>query len=467
MAMAALEQSRTGLRTERRMSMSDDTLSAAYNQWRWKILVSTFVGYVGFYLTREIFPVVKTTLAKEWGFVDEYGNGIPGHVAPIWAAYYFAYMVGQFLVSAIGRRTGARILLLGGLGASIAVNVICGTLNSPRTFMLFMVVNGLLQATGWPGCVGTVAEWLRPHGRGFIMGVWSTNLLVGTLMVKFLAGWLLHWTWRYSYFGCALLALAVWALLLFWQRNQPEDVNLRSVVRDGGEAGRAVAVSNALHIPFAEYLRLARHPLVVMMAVGYFSVKFLRYSATSWLPSFLELHTGLSKVHAAYYSTMFELGGLPGMILAGWAFQRWFRGNWAALCVIGGVGAVAGYGLINRLGADPWAVALCFGFVGFMLYVSDSLLKGVASVEVAGERNGIAVAGLVNGVASAAPVLQELVIGQGMKGPDPHANFHYAMRVSMPVAILYVLTMAATVWLLRRHQAASRNRRVGPDADSL
>ena len=38
-----------------------------------------------------------------------------------------------------------------------------------------IAVNGLAQATGWSGNVGTMASWFHKHERGKVMGVWSTN----------------------------------------------------------------------------------------------------------------------------------------------------------------------------------------------------------------------------------------------------------------------------------------------------
>ena len=49
----------------------------------------------------------------------------------------------------------------------------------------------MVQAAGWPGTVGGVAEWLRKKERGTVMGIWSTNYLVGNIMVKTMGGALL------------------------------------------------------------------------------------------------------------------------------------------------------------------------------------------------------------------------------------------------------------------------------------
>jgi sugar phosphate permease len=33
--------------------------------WRWRMLISTYFAYCGFYLTRKVFTICKTTVAKD------------------------------------------------------------------------------------------------------------------------------------------------------------------------------------------------------------------------------------------------------------------------------------------------------------------------------------------------------------------------------------------------------------------
>ena len=166
------------------MTSETESLSRDHVRWRWRILASTYFAYAGFYLTRKVFTICKAPLSKEFNVgLDQ--------IAHIWTAYLVAYMVGQFLNSWLGRKWGPRVLLLGGLGLSIIINVVFGFANSYWTFLVFMFVNGLAQAAGWPGCVGGISEWLRARERGRIMGVWSTSYQVGSMLVKGIGGYLL------------------------------------------------------------------------------------------------------------------------------------------------------------------------------------------------------------------------------------------------------------------------------------
>ncbi|MCA9411501.1 MAG: MFS transporter [Candidatus Omnitrophica bacterium] len=420
----------------------DGPLSTDQQIWRWKVLIATYFGYAGFYLVRKVFTLCKTTL------VEDYGMGYDS-VANIWTAYLVAYMIGQFLNSFIGRKKGPRFLLLGGLGISIGINIVFGFANSYETFLGFMFFNGLVQAAGWPGSVGGIAEWLRKKERGTIMGFWSTNYLVGNILVKSVGGYLLlhfsekmggHYGVRYAFLGCTLLAFAIWWLLFFWQRDKPQDVGLEPIVDHHGPSESSVEASVAEHVSFAEYLRLIFNPIVPLMGCSYFCIKFLRYALDSWLPTFLDLQ-GMDVGRASYYSSIFDWMGLAGSIVAGIALDRIFRGRWDRLCWVMGVGMIVGYLAVVEYGGHPVALAVCFGMVGFMLYGPDTLLCGAASVIVAGERNAVAVAGLVNGIGSIGPVVQEQVIGRLLEGREPEIAIRNANLLGLSMSVLFVLIM--------------------------
>jgi len=425
-------------------------LSSGQVTWRWRILVASYLAYGGFYLTRKAFTICKTTIAKDL-------NWELGDTAHIWTAYLVAYMLGMFINSFIGRRWGPRVLLLGGLGLSIAFNVVFGFANSFATFLVFMFFNGLVQAGGWPGSVGAVSQWLRPSERGTIMGVWSTNYLFGNMLVKSLGGFLLgSYGWRWSFWGCTLLSFAVWWIIYFWQRNRPQDVGLQAIVDAESTESRAVQASQADHVTFRQYAQLAMNPIILAMGASYFCIKFLRYALDSWLPAFLNIQ-GLDVARASYYSQVFDFAGVGGVILAGWALDRWFRGNWAAVGACMASGVIVGYVAVIQLGGSPIAVALCFGLVGFMLYGPDTLLCGAASVQVAGEKNAVAVAGLVNGIGSIGPIVQEQVIGWLVRG-HVQEGMRNTNRLALAMSILMALLLAAIAWHLhvidRKRQAA-------------
>jgi len=92
-----------------------------------------------------------------------------------------------------------------------------------------------------------------------------------------------------------------------------------------------------------------------------------------------------------------------------------------------------------------------------MLYGPDTLLCGAAAVQVAGEKNAVAVAGLVNGVGSFGPIVQEQVIGLLVRGHVKEGIRNtYLLAFSVSVVAAVLLTIIA--WKLRITRVESDQR---------
>jgi OPA family sugar phosphate sensor protein UhpC-like MFS transporter len=414
----------------------------AMRQWRINILVSTWLSYVGFYFCRKAFYVVKGPLAQELG-LDTQALGEIG------AAYLVAYTLGQFASAALGTRYGPRVLLLGGMAASVACNVAFGTANGYWTLFTFMVVNGLGQATGWPCAVGTLAQWTRRDERGTLMGLWSTCYQLGGAMASsWAAFWLARQGWRGSFFAASLVLLAIWFIVLLYQRNRPEDVGLPPVT-DGAAEPPAGGVA-----PDANASRETgwTAPLVVtVLFVGafYFGVKFIRYALWSWAPYFLQRNYGLAGDDAGYLSIVFDVAGFLGVITAGVVSDRLFGGRRAKVAFLMLIGMTAGCALLYTLGSlGVFWFAVSLGVVGFMLYGPDSLLTGAGAIDVGSRRTALAAAGIINGMGSIGSVVQELFVSRAYQANAGQVAPVFAMLLAASATSLACL--ACVLWRNRR-----------------
>ena len=427
-------------------------MTAKHRQWQLTVLMTTYVAYVGYYLTRKVFGIVKTSVAPALGVSLQ-------EVAHLWTAFLVAYMVGQFVNGFVGRRIGPKLLILLGLGISILCSVVFGISNSYWMFMLFMILNGLVQASGWPGVVGGVAHWLAPKERGTIMGLWSSSYLVGNMAVKLLGAYILahggeQMGWRYTYFGMAALTMVIWLVIFWLQRDKPEDVGLAPIITEAEERSEAVVKeAREEHISMGDYLRLIFSPPIMLMGACYFCVKFLRYALDSWLPTFLDLQ-GMGKAAASSYSSIFDFAGIAGALVAGLLLDRVFKKQWVPVCLLMGVGCVLSYWMVLQFGTSPMAVAWLFGAVGFMLYGPDTIICGAAAVTVAGERNALAAAGIINGLGSIGPIVQEEVIGALVDESNPVNSLRNTNYLFLGIAGLFVALLAVQyVAIYRRREA--------------
>jgi sugar phosphate permease len=405
-----------------------DATVALLRQYRIRAFVSTWCCYAGLYFCRKAFYIVKPELTAQCGLSAS-------TLANIGVVYLVAYAIGEFNSAAVGSRVGARRLLLGGMAISLGCNVVFGFANNAWTFMAFMALNGLAQATGWSGNVGTMAHWFRRKERGQVMGVWSTCYQIGGAMANGFAAFLLGLAgWRWSFWGASLVLGGVWLLFYALQRNRPEDVGLPPLEdeeepappapkptaqgephADAGAADGARVAADAARAKAAAPQGFNRQLIVTILMMGtfYFFLKFIRYALWSWAPYFLKLNFGLASDRAGYFSTLFDVFGFLGVIFAGFISDRVFKGRRTTIALIMMIGLTLSTVGLWFLGSEAlFAFGITYSSVGFMLYGPDSLLTGAGAIDVGSRKYAIAAAGIINGMGSCGSVVQELVVGK-------------------------------------------------------
>jgi len=401
--------------------------------WRVRILTTTWLSYAGFYFCRKNYAIVKSSILDNLDITRS-------ELAHIFTVYLVAYMLGQFLTAYLGRRMATRALLLAGMGVTLGCNVAFGFsyLMGPAGYvpmMLLMVVNGFAQATGWPGNVGVLSNWLHRRERGRVMAIWATSYQLGSILAKSFAALMLAVAGAlWSFWGAALIMLGVWLLFYLLQRDNPEDVGLPTLVEEvevdvpaGSGPGERVHQSGL----FAGWSRSVIFT-VLSMGACYFVFKFLRYSLDSWSPMAIEELFGLGKAKAGFISTLFDWIGFLGVVAAGWISDRYFRGRRYQTIVLMTVGMVLAFGFLAVFGVrSVWLFGLGLSLCGFMLMGPDSLLAGVGAIDVGGRKGAIVAAGLINGLGSIGPIFQEEIIGWVLDHHGQQASFYLLIGMSL------------------------------------
>ncbi len=407
--------------------------------WRVRILATTWLSYAGFYFCRKNFFIAKSSILQSLQ-IDK------SDLAHIVTAYLFAYMLGQFLTAFWSRRVAARRLLLTGMAVSVGCNVVFGFsyLSGPAGYwplLCFMVINGFAQATGWPGNVGVLGNWLPRQSRGKTMALWATCYQLGSLLAKAFAAFMLAVaSAAWSFWGAAIILFAVWLIFYALERDDPSDVGLPELVEEveievpAGEAEALASNGWTRPVLFS----------VVSMGACYFVFKFLRYALDSWSPLALEELFGLTGAEAGYISTSFDWLGFVGVLVAGWASDRFFGGRRYQVILLMSIGMSLGFFLLAFVGVQsPWLFGISISLCGFMLMGPDSLLSGVGAIEVGGHKQAVVAAGIINGLGSIGPIFQEEMIGYVLDHHGYDASFYLMIVVSL-------LGVAGTLYLAHR-----------------
>ena len=413
------------------LSIKPPELSQPQRHWRMKVFGATWFSYFAYYFCRKPFYIAKATIGDEFG-LDASALAVLGSV------YLIAYTLGQFIAAFFGDKTGPRILLLSGMATTLAVNIAFGFSNTYAMFIVLMGLNGLAQATGWPGNIGAMAPWFRRHERGRVLGVWATNYQVGGVVANTMAAFALGLLgYRFAFFGGAMVMLVAWTVVVLYQRNRPEDLGLapiceqEQVEADSSSRGswtRATVVN------------------VCIIGMFYFFLKFIRYALWSWTPYLLETNYDLAGDEAGFLSTIFDLTGIGGVLVCGWLSDKYFNGKRALPSFIFIAVMVIGCLSLWTLGANNlWIFGASLGLVGVALYGPDALMTGAGAMDIGSAKHAAMAAGIINGMGSAGSVAQELILGELLSESSVSSVFAVLLVSS-------ILGAASLVWLLIRNR---------------
>ena len=390
------------------MTARDDT--ELLRRYRLQLFVATWLSYCGFYLVRKVYAVVKLPLKEHFGLDDI-------QVAWPWTLYLVTYMLGQFLAAWLGRRMESRRILAIGMCVAATCNIVLGALVDLQAASAFlwmcvtMAIFGLAQATGWPHNVALFANWTRRSERGTLFAVWGTCYQFGAIFGKGLAGFLLGWLGlAWSFYGSSLVLLAFTVYFVLRARERPESAGLTLA----DEAEPDAPAPGTIEGRKLRDARLPRTFIVPVVAMGliYFGFKFLRYALDSWSALILGEHFGMTASVAAYASTAFDWVGFLGVLVAGYWSDRIPGSRRTPVIFWMTCGCLVMTTAMWMVGlTSPVLFILLLGLIGFTAMGPDSLLAGAAAMDVGSRRQAAVAAGVINGLGSIGPILQEPAIG--------------------------------------------------------
>lgn len=420
--------------------------NSPYRKWQYKILSATWIAYIGYYFARKAFFVVKSDMAGSLGL-----NSI--ELAHLGTAYLVSYMIGQYSSAYFGRKLGPKYLLILGMGISLLCNIIFGVSNSYWTILLFLSLNGIAQGTGWPGCIGSLAYWFKRKQRGSILGVWATTYQVGSLVATSFAAYMLgHFGWRWSFYGASMILLLIWIVVFNLHPNRPEDVGLAPLVDEDDEIDEKTNAqpgeSNEKGLGWNKEVVFT----IIAMGLIYFGIKFLRYALWSWVPFLLINNFGQAGDDAGYISTVFDIFGFLGVIFAGFASDRLFKGKRSLLSFLMLFLMAMSFVMMYTMGSTSLLYfTISMGLAGFMLNGPDSLISGVGAIDIGSKRGALVAAGIINGTGSIGPIFQEEIIGWMYERYDQDL---------IPIFILLVVVSIITAFTTFLLWIKSRNSKV-------
>ncbi|XP_010241170.1 PREDICTED: putative glycerol-3-phosphate transporter 4 [Nelumbo nucifera] len=353
--------------------------------YRYAVLLLTFIAYACYHASRKPTSIVKSILDPEpvrhvepidpWPLTEFFikekfviSNVSKAHnkgwapfntkdgtikLGEIDVAFLACYSMGMYVAGHLGDTLDLRLFLTTGMiGSGIFVGLFglgyFWDIHAFWFYLLMQMMAGLFQATGWPSVVAVIGNWFGKRKRGLIMGVWNAHTSIGNITGSLLAASVLQYGWGWSFILPGALIFLGGIMIFLFLAAYPEDVGIpcpygldsstkqvetirpkdeEAQIRKGGEGDeeiqRAGSMSRGSAVGLVEACSI---PGVIPFALCLFFSKLVAYTFLYWLPFYLS-QTAIggeyvSVKSAGNLSTLFDVGGIVGGILAGYISDR-------------------------------------------------------------------------------------------------------------------------------------------------
>uniref|UniRef100_A0A671Q779 Glucose-6-phosphate exchanger SLC37A2 n=1 Tax=Sinocyclocheilus anshuiensis TaxID=1608454 RepID=A0A671Q779_9TELE len=341
--------------------------------YRFVILLLTFVFYTTYHLSRKPISIVKSQLHRncsnvihpadlnitdndtwcDWAPFDQ--NNYRNLFGVLDNCFLVAYAIGMFFSGIFGERLPLRYYLSSGMILSGIFTALFGLgfywqIHSLWYYCLVQALNGLVQTTGWPAVVACVGNWFGKGKRGFIMGVWNSHTSVGNILGSLIAGVYVSSAWGLSFIVPGIIIAVAGVICFLFLVEKPEDVNCTPPQHHLVDRSKYHPVIFAHRVVF------------VLQGVVEFSLcllfaKLVSYTFLYWLPLYIANVAHFDPKEAGDLSTLFDVGGIVGGILAGLISD--YSGGRATTCCAMLIIAAPMLFLYNKIGQNGLPTTIC------------------------------------------------------------------------------------------------------------
>jgi AAHS family 4-hydroxybenzoate transporter-like MFS transporter len=306
---------------------------------------------------------VAPALTADWHVARE-------ALGPVFSAGAFGTLVGCMLIGPIGDMIGRKAVVAGSLVLAALLMLATASVTSLEQLIAIRFLTGIPLGALIPGTVVIANEWSPAKGRAAIVTIMACGFALGAILGGQLSSVLLPvYGWQSVFHagaaGTALIAVAV----MLWM---PESVRFLSLRPTDGKRARVEAIlhkfdpglgaiSEAAEPAPARGIGLVtglfaeqRAAMTLLLWAAFFMNALVLNFMTFWLPSILT-GAGLPAAVAIRTSTLFQFGGLVGVVLMG-AFAA-KTGAWR-LVVTGYLFSAAAVTLVGLLAGSPRNAAI-------------------------------------------------------------------------------------------------------------
>ena len=388
-----------------------------------------------------------------------------GALGAVFSAGAFGTLVGALALGPLGDLIGRKTLIVVSLVLAGLLMAATGSVTSVGQLTMIRFLTGLPLGALVPGTVVIANEWSPARSRtatvtimacGFALGAVLGGLLSSVLLPKF--------GWPSVFYAGSAGSILIAAAVMFGMPESLRYLSLRPIAKRqariaailrrfeptldpatidaGGPAAAPIAAGggNLVSGLFAQ----GRGPMTLVLWATYFMNMLVLNFMTFWLPTLLA-GTGLTAAAAVRTSTLFQLGGIAGVVLMGASVVRFgsLRIIMAALLL-----SAAAVALVGSLGGDGRNAAIAAA--GFCIIGVQASLSALAATlyPTAVRSTGASWAMGVGRIGSTiGPLVGGLLVGRNWSLPLMFAS----------IALIAVCGFVFSLVLARRSQVAEQN----------
>ncbi len=401
-------------------------------------------GYAAFYFVRKNLSIAMPAMQEDLHITK-------ADLGLFLTLHGLLYGVSRFVNGMWADRANARYFMVAGLLLSVGANVFFGFSSTVLLLGIAWMINGWVQGMGFPPCCRLLTHWFPPDKLATKMSIWNTSHSIGAWAAVIFGGYIVGFGWRWCFFAPAILCTLAAMILFILLRDTPSSVGLPEIKASEGAAGDGEDKKSAAYKAFVrQHVFCNRY--IWLVALANFFVYIMRFAVLDWGPTLLKEMKGFSLQHAGWMVAGFEVAGLIGMLLAGWATDRIFRGRGARMCVFCMIGASAALFAFWKFPAhSPWEAALLLGAAGFFIYGPQALI-GIIAANLATKRAAATAAGFTGLFGYASTLVSGWGLGVLVQKHGWDAAFEALLGIGAAGTLLFILA-----WPAKAHGYGGKN----------
>lgn len=385
-----------------------DKVDKTYKEWRIKIFLSMFFGYIIFYLCRKNISVALPAMKEALGFsMTELGL--------LGSSLYLTYAAGKFINGIIADNTNVKRMLPSALFLSALANilfVVCAYCISPEKITFFGLppfsillwllaffwgINGWFQSMGFPPIAKNLSYWYANKERGVKWSLWSSSHELGTSLSVLLSGFLvMHFGWEAVFYVPAIFAIMYCFVFYKNLQDKPSSIGLPDIetYKDPEYVAPQKQIDEEASLSYTEIFRkyILKNPIVWGLAFAYIFVYVVRYGTIDWLVMYLMETKNYSIGTATQQMFFLPFVGVLGTVGAGYVSDKFFKGKRSPVNILC-LTALTLSLFLFKYNEIVWLDYIYISAIGIFTCGPQVLIGGLSAVESSSKKVASAVTG--------------------------------------------------------------------------